>query len=146
MRRLKLIPILSIILALGSHSIFLSSQAYGWGCCRNCPCSGACNCPGTGGCPWFPCATDDDSPTLQAQTVTINEELDITGSYASSPAPAFRSHSIDRLISRTSSDKCNKNNFALKLFQTAEDKLMFEPDFLKYNVSEDNDIVVSQAY
>jgi hypothetical protein len=138
---LKLIPLFSIVLVLGGLAL-PSNYAYAW--CCGCKCMPTiCYCMGTGNCPNLKCHTDD-SPSLQAQTVINNEKFDILGSYASSPFPTMRSYSIDRLIARASSDQCDKSNFALKFFNTAEDRLKFEPDFLKYNASQDNEILASQ--
>jgi hypothetical protein len=143
MRVLKFVPVFLFFLLMGGQ-VLLAEKVYAGKSCCGCSCNSLwCYCPGQGGCAWYQCHTDD-SPTLQAQTLTNNERLDITGSYASSPSPTFRSYSIDRLIARTSSDQCDKNNLALKFFQSAEDRLKFEPDFLKYNPSEDNNIVASQ--
>lgn len=144
MHVLKLIPLFSLFLVLGGQVMFIPDQAYAAkSCCRSCPCTIFCICPGVGTCPWFYCNTDD-SATLQTQTVINYQKLDISGSYASSPSSVLRSYSIDRLIARTSSDQCDKNNLALKFFHRAEDRLKFERDFLKYNASEDNTIVTSQ--
>ena len=145
MRVFRLVPVFlfSLMLCTQVSVVFFPGQAYAWSCCGcNCRAFG-CYCPGQGGCNWYPCHTDD-STILQAKTVIDNEILDIRGNYDSRPSPAFRSRSIDQLIPRMSSGQCDKNNFALKFFQSAEDRLTFDPDFLKYNVNQDNSIVVSQ--
>ena len=143
MRAFKLMPLFSIIFVLGGQPLFPFNYAYA-GCCAPCKCYGWCWCAGVNNCPKYQCHMDS-SASLQAQALTNNERLDITGSYSSLPSPpTLRSYSIDRLIARTSSDQCDKNNVALNFFRTAEDRLKFEPDFLKYNASVDNAIVVSQ--
>lgn len=135
MRLLKIIPLFSLFLVLGSQVMFLPGQAYAI-CCTMCPCRPNCTCPGLSGCPYFRCHTDE-SPTLQGQTVVRNEMLDIRGSYDSRPSPDLRSNSTDRLIMLTKSGQCARSNFTLKFFQNAEDQLKVDTDFLKYNADPD---------
>ena len=125
MRAFKLMPLFSIVLMLGGQALIPSNYAYA-GCCAPCKCFAYCWCSGVNNCPRYQCQTDDFS-SLQ------NESLGISGAYASPPSPASRSHSIDRLIAVASSGQCARNNYTLKFFQGAEDRLKFEPDFLKYN-------------
>lgn len=142
MRAFKLMPLFSIILVLGGQPLVSSNYAYA-GCCTPCTCMAYCWCAGVNNCPRYACDTDD-SASLQVQALNNNERLDLSGSYASSPAPALRSHSIDRLITVASTGQCAKSNFRMKFFQSAEDRLKFEPDFLKYNASQDNDVLAFQ--
>jgi hypothetical protein len=150
MRVLKLILLLSIIQVLGGQLLFPSGNAYAKPCCPDCnSCAWfftKCWCPGLNGCAWFYCAPHhpDDSSTLQARTLTNNERLDITGSYSSVPSSTPRPDNIDRLITLPSSGQCARYNLTMKFFQSAEDRLKFEPDFLKYNSSQDNNIVAFQ--
>jgi hypothetical protein len=139
MRLLKLIPLFSLFLMLGGQVMFLPGQAYAWQCCTSCPCKPTCLCPGVGGCPYFRCHTDD-SPIFQGQTLVLNEMLDIRGNYDSRPSPDRRPNSTGRLITLTSSGQCAGNNFTLKFFNTAVDRLKFDPDFLKYNANQDNNM------
>jgi len=138
MRTLKLVLFLSIIQMLGGYAILLPGQAIA-DCCQTCPCTWKCTCPGVNNCPWFQCLTDD-SPTSDAKVLIHGEKLQVTGSYSSSVVPTVRSHSIDRLITRSISSQCDKDNYAVKFFQNAEEGLKFEPDFLNYDASEDNNV------
>ena len=133
--------LLFVMLCIQGPTIFSSSQAYAWSCC-GCSCRAVgCYCPGQGGCIWYPCHAIE-SPTLQAQSLTNNERLDITGSYSSSPSPSQRSYNIDRLIARASSDQCVKNELARKFFYSAEDRLAVAEDLLSFKTGEDNAISV----
>jgi hypothetical protein len=129
-------------LCIQSPVIFFPSQAHAWSCC-GCSCRAlGCYCPGQGGCIWYPCHTND-SPTLQAETLTNNERFDVTGSYSSTPSPSPTSYSTDRLIARASSDQCYKNDLSRKFFHSAEDRLVFASDLLNYK--DDNKNVVELA-
>ena len=139
----KFMPLFCIIFMVSGLPLLPSYNAYAT-CCAPCKCYAYCWCAGINNCPKYQCHTDD-SASLQVQAMNSNEGLDVSGSYASSPAPAIKSHSIDRLITVASSGQCARNNYTLKFFQSAEDRLKFEPDFLKYNAGEDNDIVASQV-
>lgn len=145
MRLLKLVPLFSFLLMLGGQFTFPPGQAYA-GCCLTCPCMAYCICPGVGSCRYFYCPPHqpDDSTVLQVQRVPGNETLDIRANYNSPTSPALTSTSVDRLITVTSSGQCAKSNFRMKLLQSVEVDLKFEPDFLKYNTSKDNNIVAFQ--
>jgi len=71
-----------------------------------------------------------------------NEKLYVSGSYVSAPAPSMKANRIDRLIAPSISSQCDKDNYALKFFQSAEDRLKFEAKFLNYNASEDNSVKI----
>jgi hypothetical protein len=142
MRAFKLMPLFSIVLVLGGLPLFPSNYAYAT-CCAPCKCFLWCWCAGVNGCP-RPACHMDDSASLQVQTMTNSENLGISGSYASSPSPAPQSDRIDRLITLAGSGQCAKNNYTMKFLRSAEVRLKFESDFLKYNASEDNNIVAFQ--
>jgi hypothetical protein len=69
-----------------------------------------------------------------------NERLDVSGTYVSLPASAPILSSIERLIARSISGQCMSNNYALKIFQSPEDTLKLEPDFLNFSVSENDNM------
>jgi len=153
MRVFRLVHLLSIITLLGGQALYPSGHAYAWKpCCDTCDAClsqiNPCWCPGLAGCPYYYCPPGhhpDDSQTMQAQALTNNERLAIAGAYSSRPSTALRSYSIDRLIARVSSGQCDKDDVAQKFFRDAESWLKFEPDFLKYNAGEDNDLVASHS-
>jgi hypothetical protein len=134
------------LLLLMSGQVMLVEKAYAGKSCCGCSCNSLwCYCPGQGGCAWYPCHSTE-SPTLQAQALTNNESLDITGSYSSLPSPSPRSYSVDRLIARATSDQCDKKELARKFFHSAEDRLMFAEDLLSYENSSDknSDVLANQ--
>lgn len=143
MRVLKLLPLFSLFFVLGGQVMFLPGEIYAGfkkPCCTSCPCVITCTCPGYNQCPYFWCHTATP-PTVHDQTVVNNKMLDLRGSYDSGSSPSFRPISIDRLITPASSGQCARNNFLLKFFQRAEEQLKLNPDFLNYNVEQDNSVV-----
>jgi hypothetical protein len=141
MRAFTLMPLLSVILLLGGQIPFPSYYAYASDCC-GCTCKPwMCTCQGVGHCPRLQCHGDDYSG-LQAQTLTNNQELTISTSYASSPTPTFRAYRIDRLISIASLGQCARSKFPLTLSQYVQDRLRFEPDFLNYDTNEQDNVLV----
>lgn len=142
MRAFTLMPLFSIILLLGGQTPFLPDYAYASHCC-GCTCKPwLCACMGTSHCPRLQCHADD-STNLQAKTVTNSQTLDITAAYGSSPSPAPRSYRIDRLISIASFGECAESHSPLTIFQSVQESLKFEPDFLNYHVSEEDNINVA---
>jgi hypothetical protein len=139
MRALTLMPLFSIILLLGGQIPLAPQYAYASHCC-GCTCKPwMCACMGTSHCPVLMCHTDD-SPSLQAETVTNSQHLDISAAYASSPS---RSHRINRLINIASFGECARTHSPTEFFKNAEDRLRFEPDFINFHISEEDNINIA---
>jgi hypothetical protein len=67
-----------------------------------------------------------------------DEEFDIRANYESPPSPDMKLKGIDRLITVATSGRCAQNNYVQKFFQSPEDTLRYEPDYLNYNAHEGN--------
>lgn len=138
MRAFTFMPLFSLILLIGGQTPFLPDYAYASHCC-GCTCKPwMCACMGTSHCPRLQCHTDD-SHSLQAQTVTNSQNFDIAAAYASSPS---RSNRINRLINIPSFGECARTNSPTMFFNNEEDRLRFEPDFISYHVTEEDNIHV----
>jgi hypothetical protein len=142
MRAVTLMPVISIVLALGGY-LFPSNYADA-GCCAPCTCYAWCWCAGINNCKKYAC-NRDDSASLQIQAMNSNEKLDVSGTYVSLPASAPILSSLERLIARSISGQCASNNYVLKLFQGPEDTLKLEPDFLTFPVSEDDSMDIGRV-
>jgi hypothetical protein len=142
MRALTLMPLFSIILLLGGQASFLPSYVYASHCC-GCTCKPwMCACMGTSHCPRLQCHTDD-SPDLQTETVTNRQTLDVSSAYSSSPSRATRSLRMNRLISVASFTECAGSHPPLTVFQSLQESLKFESDFLNYHVNQEDNINIA---
>jgi hypothetical protein len=134
------LTLLFVVLCIQAPAIFLPGQAYAWSCC-GCSCRAlGCYCPGQGGCIWYPCNRDENI-TMQAKTITDSQMLDISGDYDQRPHATITSNIYNRFARLNDSEHCAKNNVMKTLFSSSENQLKFDREFLKHNVSEEEQVL-----